>query len=137
MDWTAVTGATGYTVQRSASSTFATTTDTAVTGGNTTTLKVTTGLTSRERPTTSRVIAVKTGYDDSVPSDGVSITPTTGDVDYDADNDGLIDVDSLAKLNAIRYDLNGDGVVDNASDADQTTPPPSAARRTTWAAARK
>ena len=38
-------------------------------------------------------------------------------MDYDADNDGLIDVDSLAKLNAIRYDLNGDGVVDNAADS--------------------
>ena len=40
-------------------------------------------------------------------------TPT----DYDTDNDGLIEVDSLAKLNAIRWDLNGDGVVDSA---DQT-----------------
>ncbi len=32
-------------------------------------------------------------------------------IDYDVDNDGLIDVDSLAKLNAIRWDLNGDGLV--------------------------
>ena len=38
-------------------------------------------------------------------------TPT----DYDTDNDGLIEVDSLAKLNAMRWDLNGDGVVDNAN----------------------
>ena len=30
-------------------------------------------------------------------------------VDYDADGDGLIEVDSLAKLNAIRYDLDGNG----------------------------
>ena len=37
--------------------------------------------------------------------------------DYDDDNDGLIDVDSLPKLNAIRWDLNGDG---NISDADQS-----------------
>ncbi len=37
--------------------------------------------------------------------------------DYDVDNDGLIDIDSLARLNAIRWDLNGDGQV--ASD-DQT-----------------
>ena len=29
--------------------------------------------------------------------------------DYDSDNDNLIDVDSLDQLNAIRYDLNGDG----------------------------
>ena len=31
-------------------------------------------------------------------------------VDYDADNDGLIDIDSLARLNAVRYDLDGNGV---------------------------
>ena len=31
--------------------------------------------------------------------------------DYDVDNDGLIDVGSLAKLNAIRWDLDGDGNV--------------------------
>ena len=30
-------------------------------------------------------------------------------VDYDADNDGLIDIDTLAKLNAVRYDLDGNG----------------------------
>ena len=30
-------------------------------------------------------------------------------VDYDSDDDGLIEVRSLAQLNAIRYDLNGDG----------------------------
>ena len=30
-------------------------------------------------------------------------------VDYDADNDGLIDIDSLAKLNAVRHDLDGNG----------------------------
>ncbi len=38
-------------------------------------------------------------------------------IDYDVDNDGLIDVDSLAKLNAIRWDRNGDGLV---APGDQT-----------------
>ena len=33
--------------------------------------------------------------------------PTT--TDYDTDNDGLIDIKTLAQLNAVRYDLNGDG----------------------------
>ena len=50
----------------------------------------------------------------------VSAQTTT---DYDTDNDGLIEVDSLAKLNAIRWDLNGDGVVDNPTaltDPDDT-----------------
>ena len=42
-------------------------------------------------------------------------TPT----DYDTDNDGLIEVNSLERLNAIRWDLNGDGVVDSADQADQ------------------
>ncbi|WP_419840416.1 hypothetical protein [Candidatus Poriferisodalis sp.] len=33
-------------------------------------------------------------------------------VDYDADDDGLIEVSSLAQLNAIRWDLDGDGAAD-------------------------
>ena len=32
-------------------------------------------------------------------------------VDYDADNDGLIEVSSLTQLNAIRWDLDGDGLL--------------------------
>ena len=41
-------------------------------------------------------------------------TPT----DYDTDNDGLIEVSNLARLNAIRWDLNGDGVVASADQAN-------------------
>ena len=44
-----------------------------------------------------------------------SVTVTAGNRDYDADNDGLIDVGNLAQLDAIRYDLNGDGLVDGAT----------------------
>ncbi len=33
-------------------------------------------------------------------------------VDYDVDDDGLIEVSSLARLNAIRWDLDGDGTAD-------------------------
>ncbi len=36
--------------------------------------------------------------------------------DYDADDDGLIEVENLAQLNAIRWDLNGDGVVDDSAN---------------------
>ena len=36
-------------------------------------------------------------------------TATATPTDYDTDDDGLIEIDSLAKLNAIRWDLNGDG----------------------------
>ena len=41
-------------------------------------------------------------------------------VDYDADDDQLIEVDSLAKLNAIRWDLDGNGVVDTGTSAADT-----------------
>ena len=40
-------------------------------------------------------------------------TPAT---DYDANDNGLIDIDSIAKLNAIRYDLDGNGDPDFAAD---------------------
>ena len=36
-------------------------------------------------------------------------------VDYDVDDDGLIDISNLAQLNAVRYDLNGDGDPTNAA----------------------
>ena len=40
---------------------------------------------------------------------GVQSRSVAGSVDYDDDDDGLIEVDSLAKLNALRWDLDGDG----------------------------
>ena len=39
-----------------------------------------------------------------------------GTVDYDADDDGLIEVSSLAQLNAIRWDLDGNGAADATDD---------------------
>ena len=38
--------------------------------------------------------------------------------DYDSDNDGLIEVDSLARLHAIRWDLDGDGATDEGAAAE-------------------
>ena len=38
-------------------------------------------------------------------------------IDYDADDDGLIEVASEAQLNAIRWDLDGNGAVDVATNA--------------------
>ena len=38
-------------------------------------------------------------------------------VDYDGDDDGLIEVATVAQLNAIRWDLDGDGGVDPGGDA--------------------
>ena len=47
--------------------------------------------------------------------------------DYDADEDGLIDIDSLDKLNAMRWDLNGDGAVSAGDTANYTNAFPGAA----------
>ena len=46
--------------------------------------------------------------------------------DYDTDNDGLIEVDSLAKLNAIRFDPDGNGASSNAGYATASPAPPPA-----------
>ena len=46
-------------------------------------------------------------------SAGTASAQTTT-IDYDDDNDGLIDVKTLAQLNAIRYDRDGNG---DATDA--------------------
>ena len=55
--------------------------------------------------------------------DGLSIADVTvtviddeSPVDYDLDNDGLIEIGDQAQLSAVRYDLNGDGVADNADN---------------------
>ena len=45
-----------------------------------------------------------------------SVTVTVGDRDYDLDDDGLIDIATLAQLDAVRYDLDGDGAADVATD---------------------
>ena len=42
----------------------------------------------------------------------VPVTVAVGSRDYDADNDGLIEVAMLSQLDALRYDLDGDGAVD-------------------------
>ena len=46
---------------------------------------------------------------------GVDDDEATG-TDHDADNDGLIDIDSLAKLNAMRWDLDGDGAASSGNE---------------------
>ena len=40
--------------------------------------------------------------------------------DYDLDDDGLIEIDRLAQLNAVRWDLNGDGAVDTGTSVADT-----------------
>ena len=67
-----------------------------------------------------RVRAVRTADGADTPGDwsaAASATPT-GAVDYDADNDGLIEIKSLAQLNAVRWDLDGDGTAAAGHDID-------------------
>ncbi len=42
----------------------------------------------------------------------------TTPANYDGDGDGLIEIASLAQLNAVRWDLNGDGAVDDTANSD-------------------
>ena len=49
------------------------------------------------------------GWRDSAAS-GPFVPPT---IDYDADDDGLIDVSTVVRLDAMRHDLDGDGAVDS------------------------
>ncbi len=51
--------------------------------------------------------------------------------DYDTDNDGLIEVTNLEQLNAIRYDLDGDGIADTVVGNNAAT----TANHTAYAAA--
>ena len=55
-------------------------------------------------------VLVGSGFDPTASAQ----TPAT---DYDADDDGLIEVASEAQLNAIRWDLDGSGVVEAAANA--------------------
>ena len=45
-----------------------------------------------------------------VPAAQAQTTTTT--VDYDSNDDGMIEISNLAQLNAIRWDLDGDGTAD-------------------------
>ena len=49
------------------------------------------------------------GFDSTVSAQSV--------IDYDADDDGLIEVTTEAQLNAIRWDMDGNGVVDASANA--------------------
>ena len=55
-----------------------------------------------------------TTWDASSSSSSVMLA-IQGYVDYDADDDGLIEVGNLAQLNVIRYDMNGDGIARSAN----------------------
>ncbi len=112
--WRAASRATGYTVQwKSGTQSYdasreATTTDTLYKIPD-----LTTGTTY-----TVRVIATKTGARDG---SSVEVMRAPGLTNYDTDGDGLIAITTLAQLNAIRHDLNGNGDATHA-DYDSAFP---------------
>ena len=53
--------------------------------------------------------------------------PAFAQTDYDSEDNGYIDITTLAQLNAIRYDLNGDGVVADGNAANYNAAFPNAA----------
>ena len=55
------------------------------------------------------------------PFPAASAQTTTTTVDYDSNDDGLIEISNLAQLNAVRWDLNGDGTVDNTANSTSYT----------------
>ena len=52
------------------------------------------------------------------PMGGLNIASAQSPVDYDADDDGLIEIEWLDQLDAIRGDLDGDGHVDDEGNTD-------------------
>ncbi len=73
---------------------------------------------SSEEETVYIVVRPVNGESSSYTLKVEKIAPETiwiGNTDYDTDDDGLIEVSSLAQLNAIRWDLDGDGLPDGAS----------------------
>ena len=63
-----------------------------------------------------------------IPAAQAQTTPTTATtVDYDSNDDRLIEISNLAQLNAIRWDLNGDGAVAAGDQTSYTAAFPNAA----------
>ena len=61
------------------------------------------------------------GFESSYPTlkyGGMDPYTQHGGGDYDTDNDGLIEIWNLDRLNAVRWDLDGDALQDTTSDAD-------------------
>ena len=57
-------------------------------------------------------------YSDAACATEVNSVSFTTDTDYDTNDDGLIEISSLAQLNAIRWDTNGDGLVTGSNQSN-------------------
>ena len=74
---------------------------------------------------------VRSRYRESSAASGWATLDFTAGVDYDADNDRLIEIKTLAQLNAIRWDTDGNGQVASNNQASYSTAFPDATDRTT------
>ena len=73
---------------------------------------------SRVSAGTATVTHTVTGYGTVTAGPALPVQVRNTTMDYDADADGLIEIATLAQLNAMRWDLDGDGT---ASSGDETT----------------
>ena len=123
LTWTAIAGVAKWQYQQGAGSW----TDIAGSGAATTSFTVTPLVTGTAYSYKVRAV-VGTGDSavNGVASNAVSVTTPAG-TDYDTDDDGLIEVANLAQLNAIRWDLNGDGAPSTGNEASYATAYPTAA----------
>ena len=124
--WNAVRNATGYKVQwKSGGQNYPATNQQASTHGQATVSGVTytIAMLTNGTPYTVRVIATR-ARGDSDPSAEVMSVPG---IRYDSDGNGLIEIETLTQLNAMRWDRNGDGVVALSNTVDYNAAFPTAA----------
>ena len=82
---------------------------------------------SDQRSSGSGSQATSTPTATPTPTPTATPTRTATSTDYDADDDGLIEITSAAQLNAVRWDLNGDGTPASANAPDYSAAFPYAA----------
>ncbi|MYC83532.1 MAG: hypothetical protein F4X19_15790 [Acidobacteria bacterium] len=70
---------------------------------------------------------LNTGGEVESESRGPVTTKSSHFIDYDTDDDGLIEIDSLAQLDAVRHDLDGDGTSSTANETAYAAAFPDAA----------
>ena len=63
-----------------------------------------------DEPRLASALQSSDSHSTAVPANNIPI------IDYDTDDDGLIEISNLEQLSAIRWDLNGSGVADRNSD---------------------
>ena len=71
--------------------------------------------------------ATLSARDDESESRGLVTTKSSHFIDYDTDDDGLIDISTLAQLDAVRHDLDGDGSPSNDGETTYAEAFPDAA----------